>query len=82
MFLVDKLLMGRTEEIDIQVMLTVCLTLAVTVVIAKLVGASLPLLAKAIKLDPAVMASPLITTLVDAISLLTYFGLASVFILG
>ena len=63
-------------------MLTVCLTLAVTVVIAKLVGASLPLLAKAIKLDPAVMASPLITTLVDAISLLTYFGLASVFILG
>lgn len=74
--------MGRTEEIDIQVMLTVCLTLAVTVVIAKLVGASLPLLAKAIKLDPAVMASPLITTLVDAISLLTYFGLASVFILG
>ena len=82
MFLVDKLLMGRTEEIDIQVMLTVCLTLAVTVVIAKLVGASLPLLAKAIKLDPAVMASPLITTLVDAISLLTYFGLASIFILG
>ena len=59
-----------------------CLTLAVTVVIAKLVGASLPLLAKAIKLDPAVMASPLITTLVDAISLLTYFGLASIFILG
>ena len=51
----------------------VCLTLAVTVVLAKLVGSSLPLLAKAVKLDPAVMASPFISTIVDALSLLVYF---------
>ena len=51
----------------------VCLALLVTVVTAKLIGAALPLAAKAIKLDPAVMASPFITSIVDAVSLLVYF---------
>ena len=71
-WLVDRLLMGN-EEITLLVDAVVCLTLAVTVVIAKLVGCSLPLAAKALRLDPAVMASPFISTIVDALSLLVYF---------
>ena len=71
-WLVDRMLMGN-EEITLMVDAVVCLTLAVTVVIAKLVGCSLPLAAKALRLDPAVMASPFISTIVDALSLLVYF---------
>ena len=67
--LVDRLLMGNTS-INLMVNGVVCLTLAVTVVIAKFVGCSLPLLAKKLGFDPAVMASPFITTIVDALSLL------------
>ena len=59
------------------VAVTVSLTLAVTVVLADLIGCSLPILARRLGFDPAVMASPFITTLVDAVSLLTYFRLAS-----
>ena len=70
--LVDRLMMGN-EEITLLVDAVVCLTLAVTVVIAKLVGCALPLAAKALHLDPAVMASPFISTIVDALSLLVYF---------
>ncbi len=51
----------------------VCVALFVTVLLAKIVGAALPLGAKALKLDPAVMASPFITSIVDAVSLLVYF---------
>jgi magnesium transporter len=57
--------------------LTVCLTLIGTVVAAKLLGCSLPLLAKRFGMDPAVMASPLITTVVDVLSLVLLFGIAS-----
>ncbi len=71
-WLVDKLLMGN-DAITFMVDAVVCLTLAVTVVCAKLVGCSLPILAKAVHLDPAVMASPFISTIVDALSLLVYF---------
>ena len=71
-WLVDRWMMGN-EAITWQVDLVVCLTLAVTVVAAKLVGCTLPLAAKALKLDPAVMASPFISTIVDALSLLVYF---------
>ena len=53
--------------------LVVCLALAVTVVVAKIVGCLLPIGAKALQLDPAVMASPFISTIVDALSLLVYF---------
>ncbi len=59
------------------VALTVSLTLTVTVVLSDLVGGLLPILAKRLGFDPAVMASPLITTVVDALSLLVYFQLAS-----
>ena len=78
--LVDRLLMGN-EEITLMIDLVVCLTLMVTVVAAKLVGCALPMAAKALKLDPAVMASPFISTIVDALSLLVYFVFAKM-ILG
>ena len=71
-WLVDKMLFGNTN-ITLMVDLVVCLALCVTVVVAKLVGCLLPIGAKAIKLDPAVMASPFISTIVDALSLLVYF---------
>ena len=67
--------MGNTN-ITLMVDLVVCLALAVTVVMAKMVGCMLPMAAKAIKLDPAVMASPFISTIVDALSLLVYFMFA------
>ncbi len=71
-WLVDGLLFGN-EGITLGVNAVVCLALFVTVLAAKLVGAALPLAAKAVKLDPAVMASPFITSIVDALSLLVYF---------
>ena len=60
----------------------VCLALAVTVLVAKLIGAILPLIAKNVGFDPAVMASPFITTIVDALSLLVYFFFAKSLIPG
>ena len=63
------------------VTLTVSLTLLCTIIGAKLTGGILPLLAKAVKLDPAIMASPLITTIVDAVSLIIYFNIAKVLVL-
>ena len=72
--LVDNLIMGR--EVTYIVAGVVCLTLLFTVVCAKLIGCSLPMLAKKLGFDPAVMASPFITTIVDAISLLVYFFFA------
>jgi len=74
-WLVDHLMMGN-ENITLMVDLVVCLALSVTVVLAKMVGCMLPLAAKAVKLDPAVMASPFISTIVDALSLLVYFMFA------
>ena len=71
-WLVDRLLLGN-DQITLAVDAVVCLALFVTVLLSKLVGAALPMLAKAVKLDPAVMASPFITSIVDAVSLLVYF---------
>ena len=79
-WLFDILLL-RTDGLTLQVAAVVCCTLALTVITAKLVGCSLPILAQKIKLDPAVMAAPFITTILDAVSLLIYFSLATV-ILG
>ena len=59
------------------VIFVVSLTLALTVVIAKLIGCVMPLLAEKIGFDPAVMASPLISTVVDALSLIVYFSVAT-----
>ena len=57
--------------------LTVVLSLMITVIIAKTIGAVLPIAAKMIHMDPAIMAAPLITTIVDGVSLIVYFQLAS-----
>jgi len=65
------------DRVGLLVALVVSITLLVVVVIAKLVGCSLPILAKRIGFDPAVMASPFITTIVDVISLLVYFEIAT-----
>ena len=75
LMLVDKMIFGN--PITITVALVICLTLVVTVFAAKVVGCTLPLLAKKIGFDPAVMASPFITTVVDAISLAIYFRFAA-----
>ncbi len=74
--LIDGLLLGNTD-VTLLVALTVSLSLTATIILAKIIGATLPILAKKIGLDPAVMASPLITTLVDAISLMVYILVAS-----
>ncbi|MBO5065019.1 MAG: magnesium transporter [Clostridia bacterium] len=66
----------HTEGVDKLVALVVALTLCATVICAKIIGCVLPIVAKLLKLDPAVMASPFITTIVDAVSLLVYFGVA------
>ncbi len=65
------------DRVGLMVSLVVCLTLVVAVLIAKLIGCTLPVLAKRLGLDPAVMASPFITTIVDALSLMVYFQFAS-----
>lgn len=77
MWLVDYCILGAFDGGKQLVEITVvCLTLLFTVVVAKIVGAVLPIIAKKIGFDPAVMASPLITTTVDAISLIIYFRVA------
>lgn len=65
------------EGVEIAISLTISVTLLITVLVAKVIGSSLPMLAKKIGFDPAVMASPLITTMVDALSLLVYFTTAT-----
>lgn len=65
------------EGVEVSISLTISLTLLITVLVAKVIGSSLPMLAKKIGFDPAVMASPLITTMVDALSLLVYFTTAT-----
>ena len=77
LMLVDRLILGN-DGVTLLVAATVCLTLLLTVILAKLVGASLPLFAKKLGFDPAVMASPFITTIVDALSLMIYFRIATV----
>ncbi len=64
------------DKVGVMVSLTVCLTMIMTIIFAKFVGSTLPILAKRLGFDPAVMASPFITTIVDAISLIVYFNIA------
>lgn len=66
---------------NLQIAITIGLTLVVTVISSKILGCLLPIIAKKLKLDPAIMAAPLITTLVDAFSIFVYFNIATV-ILG
>jgi magnesium transporter len=65
------------DQVGVWVALVVCMTLMMAVLIAKMVGCTLPMLAKRMGFDPAVMASPFITTIVDALSLLIYFAIAT-----
>lgn len=76
MLVVDRWLLHNPAVTPL-VALVVCCTLVGTVICAKLVGCSLPILAEKIGFDPAVMASPFISTIVDSISLLIYFQIAS-----
>ena len=75
LMLVDNLLFGYGDYTP-YTCFVVSLALACTVLVAKIVGCTLPLLAKKVKLDPAVVASPFITTIVDAVSLMVYCALA------
>ena len=82
LWLVDYLVLHTFDAgRQIPEILVVCATLFITVIVAKLVGCTLPMLAKKVGFDPAVMASPFITTIVDAVSLVIYFKIAS-FIIG
>lgn len=78
--LIDKWLLH--SAVTLAESFVVCISLLVTVFASKLVGCTLPLLAKRVGLDPAVMASPFITTIVDVISLLVYFSVASAVLMG
>ena len=60
-------------QTNILVSITVSVTLFLTVVLAKVIGGALPLVAKKLKIDPAIMAGPLITSIVDAVALVVYF---------
>lgn len=74
--LIDRLIL-HNPDVTVTVALVVCLTMVLTVMVAEMIGCTLPIIAKKLGFDPAVMASPFITTIVDAVSLLLYFGIAS-----
>lgn len=74
--LIDRMMLHNTD-VTVMVALVVCFTMVLTVMVAELIGCTLPIIAKRMGFDPAVMASPFITTIVDAVSLLLYFGIAS-----
>ena len=65
------------DQVTIIIAMVICITLIITLILAKIIGCSLPIIAKKIGFDPAVMASPFITTIVDAVSLITYFKIAT-----
>ena len=77
--LIDGLLL-HTNGANALSALTISISLCVTIILAKLIGATLPLIAKKCKLDPAVMASPFITTIIDILSLIIYCSFASMFL--
>ena len=82
LYLVDYMWFNSFDSgVEVAEMLTVCFTLVCVVIVAKLVGSVLPIVAQKLGLDPAVMASPFVTTILDAVSLMIYFGLAAVLVL-
>lgn len=82
LYLVDFLWLHTFDTgAEIVEMATICLTLIFVIIVAKILGAALPIVAKKCGLDPAVMASPLVTTILDAVSLLIYFSIAAVLVL-
>ena len=82
LYLVDFLWLHTFDTgVELAQMATICLTLIFVIIVAKMLGAVLPIVAKKLGLDPAVMASPLVTTILDAVSLLIYFGIAAILVL-
>ena len=77
MLLIDRASIEASGQSAVMISLIVCVSIVITIIFAKTVGCSLPIIAKRIGLDPAVMASPFITTIVDMLSLLIYFNLAT-----
>ncbi len=75
-----RILLVSSNPGDMYLALVVSLTVFIVVIISKIIGGLLPLVALTLKQDPAVMASPLITTISDSLSLIIYFGIATVFI--
>ncbi len=75
--LIDRLLLGNTD-VTVLVAFIVCTTMVATILATKILGCILPLCAKKLGSDPAVMESPLITTIADALSMLVYFGIANI----
>ncbi|MEG2159442.1 MAG: magnesium transporter, partial [Clostridia bacterium] len=73
--IIDRLIVGNAGY-TVELSLIVSVALMATVIIAKFIGCTLPILAKKIHLDPAVVASPIITTIVDAVSLMIYCSIA------
>lgn len=78
--LVNFLRIYYLEKVGFKIAAIVSSTLFITIILAKIVGGLLPIIAKRINLDPAIMASPLITTIVDALALIVYFYLAACFL--
>ena len=76
MLVVDRMLLGNSDVTTL-VAFTVSATIVFVVIFAKAVGCTLPMIAEKIGIDPAVMASPLISTITDAVSLLIYFALST-----
>jgi magnesium transporter len=77
MYLIDYLIFHNFDpNRQIQEILVVSITLFIAIIVAKVVGSVLPIIAKKLGADPAVMASPFITTIVDAVSLIVYFNVA------
>ena len=65
------------DRVGVEIAFIVCLTLVIVISVAKFIGSMLPMFAKRVGFDPAVMASPLLTTIVDAVSLTIYFAIAT-----
>ena len=76
LMLIDNMLF-HNSAVTLQVSLVICLTIFMIVVVAKFIGCTLPILTKKLGFDPTVMASPFITTIVDALGLLVYFQVAT-----
>lgn len=77
MWIMGRITGSYTEPQQYMIYIVVCLAMFFAVIVAKLIGCSLPMLAKKFKLDPALMAGPMITTIVDGLALIIYFGLAN-----
>jgi len=83
LYLVDYLWLRTLDTgTELAEMATICLTLVLVIIVAKLLGAVLPIVAKKCGLDPATMASPLVTTILDVVSLLIYFGIAAILVIA